>query len=79
MKFLLSVLLVLAALPAPAELRGTGDLGVVVERASGQLLVVEHSTIRASRKSTDSATCRTPRWCSPATSATPTCSGATAA
>ncbi len=25
------------------ELRGTGDLGVVVERASGKLLVVEHS------------------------------------
>ena len=32
------------AAPAFAELRGTGDLGVVVERASGQLLVVEHST-----------------------------------
>ncbi len=27
-----------------AELRGTGDLGVVVERADGKLLVVEHST-----------------------------------
>jgi len=26
-----------------AELRGTGDLGVVVERADGKLLVVEHS------------------------------------
>ena len=34
----------LLAIPALAELRGTGDLGVVVERASGQLLVVEHST-----------------------------------
>lgn len=27
-----------------AELRGTGDLGVIVERADGKLLVVEHST-----------------------------------
>jgi protein NirF len=44
MKLLLSFLLLLAALPAAAELRGTGDLGVVVERASGQLLIVEHST-----------------------------------
>ncbi len=26
-----------------AELRGTGDLGVVIERATGQLLIVEHS------------------------------------
>ena len=25
------------------ELRGTGDLGVIVERADGKLLVVEHS------------------------------------
>jgi protein NirF len=28
---------------AAAGLRGTGDLGVVIERASGQVLVVEHS------------------------------------
>ncbi|HED18091.1 MAG TPA: protein nirF [Gammaproteobacteria bacterium] len=28
---------------AAAELRGTGDLGVVIERANGKLLVVEHS------------------------------------
>ncbi len=33
----------LLAATAHAALRGTGDLGVVVERASGQLLVVEHS------------------------------------
>ena len=30
--------------PLLAELRGTGDLGVVIERATGQLLIVEHST-----------------------------------
>jgi len=41
---LLSPLLLLAALCASAAERGTGDLGVVVERATGQLLVVEHST-----------------------------------
>lgn len=28
---------------APAELRGTGDLGVVIERATGRVQVVEHS------------------------------------
>jgi protein NirF len=33
----------LVATAAKAELRGTGDLGVVVERASGSLLVVETS------------------------------------
>jgi len=38
------LLLLLAVLPARADQRGTGDLGVVVERASGQLLVIEHST-----------------------------------
>ena len=44
MKSLLLLLLLLTALPALAGPRGTGDLGVVVERASGQLLIVEHST-----------------------------------
>ena len=44
MKRLLPLLLLLAVLPARADQRGTGDLGVVVERASGQLLVIEHST-----------------------------------
>ena len=29
---------------AQAELRGTGDMGIVIERASGSVLVVEHST-----------------------------------
>jgi protein NirF len=42
-KSLLTLLLLLAALPACADVRGTGDLGVVVERTSGQLLIVEHS------------------------------------
>jgi len=32
-----------AAGAVAAELRGTGDLGVVIERADGRLLVVEHS------------------------------------
>ena len=34
----------LTSLSALAELRGTGDLGVVIERASGQVLLVENST-----------------------------------
>jgi protein NirF len=39
-----ALILGLSTYPVRAELRGTGDLGVVIERASGQLLVVEHST-----------------------------------
>ncbi|MGD2075536.1 MAG: cytochrome D1 domain-containing protein [Gammaproteobacteria bacterium] len=39
----LSLLCWLAAATALAAVRGTGDLGVVVERASGGLLVVEHT------------------------------------
>lgn len=38
---LLSLLLSCAVL---ADMRGSGDMGVVVERASGQLLVIEHSS-----------------------------------
>ena len=37
-------LLSLSAPSALADLRGTGDLGVVIERATGQVLLVEHST-----------------------------------
>lgn len=44
MKTWLLVGALLLSLPLRAELRGTGDLGVVIERASGQLLVVEHTT-----------------------------------
>lgn len=40
MVILLSSLL---TLPVIADERGSGDMGVVVERASGQLLIVEHS------------------------------------
>lgn len=41
---LLALALCLAALPAAAdELRGTGDLGIVVERASGSLQIIETS------------------------------------
>ena len=45
MRALLATLLafVLVSGAAATELRGTGDLGVVVERANGKLLVVEHS------------------------------------
>ena len=44
MRALLLIGTLLLSLPLLAELRGTGDLGVVIERATGQLLVVEHST-----------------------------------
>lgn len=43
----LSILLILTCLWVPAtviaSLRGTGDLGVVIERASGSILIAEHS------------------------------------
>ena len=44
MKIWIFLLALSLSLPLAAELRGTGDLGVVIERASGQLLVVEHTT-----------------------------------
>jgi protein NirF len=37
-------LLSACAATAPPQLRGTGDLGVVIERASGSIQVVDHST-----------------------------------
>ena len=44
MKFLLPIMLsILSATTLATDLRGTGDIGVVVQRSSGQLLVVEHS------------------------------------
>jgi len=39
----LPALLILFSALASAALRGTGDMGVVIERASGQVLIVEHS------------------------------------
>lgn len=33
----------LFALPLQAALRSTGDMGVIIERATGQLLIIEHS------------------------------------
>ena len=44
MKPLLCIAALLVSLSVLAESRGTGDLGVVIERASGQLLLVEHTT-----------------------------------
>ena len=44
MKFLLPIMLsILSATTLATDLRGTADIGVVVQRSSGQLLVVEHS------------------------------------
>ena len=44
MRSLLFIGALLLGLSVLAEPRGTGDLGIVIERASGQLLLVEHST-----------------------------------
>ena len=44
MRSLLFIGALLLGLSVLAEQRGTGDLGIVIERASGQLLLVEHST-----------------------------------
>lgn len=40
---LLLAALLLAPLPGLADSRGTGDMGIVIERASGSVLVIEHS------------------------------------
>lgn len=40
---LFTVLLSAVSVTAPADLRGTGDLGVIIEREAGSLLVVENS------------------------------------
>ena len=37
-------ILLLSPLSASAELRGTGDLGIVIERAAGRVQIVEHSS-----------------------------------
>ena len=70
-----------SAAPARSPNRaGTGDLGVVIERAPGTLADRRHQRAHAARpKCRGWATCRTPRSSSRATAATPTCSGATAA
>jgi len=44
MRSLLLIVALLLSLPLLAGPRGTGDLGVVIERATGQLLVVENTT-----------------------------------
>jgi len=44
MRALLLIGALLLSLSLPAEPRGSGDLGVVIERATGQLLIVEHTT-----------------------------------
>ena len=42
-RWLPALLILFSALVPAATLRGTGDMGVVIERASGQVLIVEHS------------------------------------
>lgn len=39
----ISLLCMLPLLSAEAQLRGTGDMGVIIERATGEVLIVEHS------------------------------------
>lgn len=43
MRVLCMTLALLVSLPALGSLRGTGDMGIIIERASGSVLVVEHS------------------------------------
>lgn len=63
---------------AQPTLRGTGDLGVVIERASGSLQIIESDNRSLPLASKAWATCPMPRWCSHGTSATPTCLAAMA-
>ena len=45
-RFSFALLIAVLSLPLQAELRSTGDMGVIVERGSGQLLIVEHTNNR---------------------------------
>ena len=66
-------------LSACTQLRGTGDLGIVVERAAGSVLVVETTDrIVSSLRCRGLAIYPTPPPCTPVINATPTCSAATA-
>ncbi len=73
-------LLMAAALTACATtpLRGTGDLGVVIERASGSVLIVDTTHMSTLARVEGWAISRMPRWCIRATNVMPTCSVATA-
>ncbi len=64
--------------PPATALQGTGDLGVVIERAQGRSPWSTPAAARPSAASPAWATSRTPRWCSRAMSASPTSSAATA-
>ncbi len=72
-------LALLAGCSQQPPLRGSGDLGVLIERADGSVQILDGTAKTCWRGSKASATCPTPPWCSPATSATPTYSVATAA
>ena len=68
----------LAGCAAQPALRGTGDLGVVIERAAGRVQVVD-TTARQSLAIVEGlGDPRMPRSCTRATAAMRTCSAATA-
>lgn len=69
----------LLAWSAEPALRGTGDLGVIVERGAGRILIVSAGSDSIIGRVEGLGDLSHARWCFRATSATPTCSGATAA
>lgn len=76
--FLLLAAAGLLAACAQQPLRGTGDLGVVVERATGSLQIIESSTQSQLARVEGLGDLSHARWCFPAISATPTSSAAMA-
>lgn len=72
-------LALLAGCSQQPPLRGSGDLGVLIERADGSVQILDGTAKTSLARVEGPATCPTPPWCSPATSATPTYSVATAA
>ena len=56
-----SAMLVCAAPVAAQELRGTGDLAVVIERAAGSLQIIDTSAKLAVTPSSSAATAGSPR------------------
>jgi len=76
---LVGLLLIILAGCAQVPLRGTGDLGVVVERAAGRIVIVESSARSILGHMTAWAICRMPPWFFRATPATHSFSAAMAA
>lgn len=72
-------LALLAGCSQQPPLRGSGDLGVLIERADGSVLILDGTAKTSLARVEGLGDLSHASWCSPAISATPTYSVATAA